>query len=48
MSENTPEQDRPATGGEKLEDDDQGAGIGFDDEANTLEPEEEPEATESK
>ena len=44
MTEGTPDEDRPTTGGEELKDDDQGAGIGFDDEANTFEPEEDPEA----
>ncbi len=45
MSEHTPNEDRPSTGGEELKNDDQGAGIGLDDEANTFEPEEEPDAT---
>lgn len=48
MSENIPDEDRPTTGGETLEDDDQGAGIGFDKESNTFEPEEDPDANESK
>lgn len=45
MSESTPDERRPTTGDETLEDDDQGAGIGFDDEPNTFEPEEDSEAT---
>lgn len=48
MSENTSDADRAADGGEELKDDDQGAGIGFDDEPNTFEPEEDPEAAEPK
>lgn len=48
MSQSTPDEDRPTTGGEKLKDDDQGAGIGLDDEPNTFEIEEDPEATESE
>lgn len=47
MSQSTPDEERPTTGGEKLKEDDQGAGIGLDDEPNTFELEEDPEATES-
>lgn len=44
MSESTSDKDRPTTSAEELKDDDQGAGIGFDEESNTFEPEEEPDA----
>lgn len=48
MSEGTPEDDRPTPSGEELKRDDEGAGVGFEDKPNTLEPEEEPEATDTK
>lgn len=44
MSEDTSDETRPTTSDEKLEDDDQGAGIGFEDKPNTFEPEEDSEA----
>lgn len=45
MSEETREDVQPGSNEEALERDDEGAGIGFDKEPNTFEPEEDPEAT---
>ncbi|MDO5712108.1 MAG: hypothetical protein Q4P32_10275 [Micrococcales bacterium] len=39
MSENTPDENRN-DGAEELKKDDEGAGVGFEDEPNTFEPEE--------